>query len=152
VNAREQLLSAAPTRMLRVEPSSPVDRAPHAPSITVNPAGDADAPLADLDVAFAITHALDRCGLTSKEAAYAMEIDAAQWSRQLNSREGHVSLQRLRKMPRAFWIELVLILATPLGLSVAHQDMTHVALVKVMELAGEVARLASVQQTLRRSA
>jgi hypothetical protein len=149
---RELSLPATPTRMLRAEPSREVHVPPAAPSIAVNSIAGGDAPLADLDVAFAITHALDRCGLTSKDAAYAMELDAAQWSRQLNSREGHVSLQRLRKLPRAFWIELLLILAAPLELANAHQDMTHLALARVAELAGEVARLAAVQQTLRRSA
>jgi hypothetical protein len=117
------------------------------PSTSVNP----DAPLADLDVAFAISLACARCGLSHKEAAILMELDPAQWSRQLNSREAHVSLQRLRAMPRAFWIELLLIFAPPLDVVVAHPDIASSALAHIADLTHAVVRFVTQQQTLRRA-
>lgn len=132
--------------MLRAPSSTEVDRPEVAPSTTVNN----DAPLSDLDVAYAISLALARSGMSSKAAAVTMGLDAAQWSRQMNSQDAHVSLQRLRKLPAGFWVELLAILAAPLGLVVAHPMRSHLALARVLEMATEVARYAAQEQALRR--
>jgi hypothetical protein len=112
------------TRMARCEPSTPVDRAPEAPSTTVNDG----APLADLDVAAVLSLALARAGLSHKQAAITQGVDVAQWSRQVNGQDAHVSLQRLTKMPRTFWLEFLQQLAPHLDVVVAHPDLADRAL------------------------
>jgi hypothetical protein len=108
-----------PTRMLRVEPATTVDRAADAPSTTVN----SDAPLDGVNVASVISLALSRAGMSHKQAAVTQGVDVAQWSRQVNGQEAHVSFQRLTKLPRAFWLELLQQLADPLGIVIAHPDI-----------------------------
>lgn len=120
-------MSALPSmsvRMLRVEPSTPVDRTTEAPSTTVNDG----APLANLDVAAALSLALARSGMSHKQAAIAQGVDVAQWSRQVNGQDAHVSFQRLTKLPRAFWLELLQQLAPHLDIVVAHPDLADRAL------------------------
>lgn len=127
-------------------PSTTVDPRSFVPSTTVH----SDAPLSEIDVASIVTLALARSGMSNKAAAAAMKLDTAQWSRQLHGNDAHVSLQRLVKLPAAFWLELIPMLAAPLGFVVAHPDMAQVTLGRVMELAGEIARFVAQQQTLRR--
>ena len=89
-------MSALPNmsvRMARIAPSTPVERPVEAPSMTVND----DAPLAEVDLASALSLALARSGMSHKQAAITQGIDVAQWSRQVNGQEAHVSLQRLTK-------------------------------------------------------
>ena len=120
-------MSALPSmsvRMARIAPSTPVERPVEAPSMTVND----DAPLAEVDLASALSLALARSGMSHKQAAITQGIDVAQWSRQVNGQEAHVSLQRLTKMPRTFWLELLQQIADPLGVVIAHPDIADRAL------------------------
>jgi hypothetical protein len=114
-------LPATTDRMLRVASSTPVDRAENAGSITINSDDDA-APLGQLDLTSAITEALERAHISHKEAALMMGIDPAQWSRQLHG-DGHISLQRLQKLPRQFWLELLAIFSVPLDVVIGHPDL-----------------------------
>jgi hypothetical protein len=114
--------------MLRVEPSTPVQAAEIPPSIGTKTAAS-DAPLADVDLDWAITTALARCGLSSAEACERMTLDPSQWSKQLKNRDNaHVSAQRLLKLPRQFWIEFLSLLADRLGIVIAHPDLADRAL------------------------
>ena len=127
-------LPSMSVRMLRAEPSTPVDRVPDAPSMSVND----DAPLADVDLAAVLSLALARCGMSHKQAAITQGLDVAQWSRQVNGQDAHVSVQRLTKMPRAFWLEFLQQLAPALGVVVAHPDLADRAIHQLL-LATEAA-------------
>lgn len=119
-------LPSMSTRMARIDDATPANEAgfPHA---TVRNS-DA-APLHDLDLASVVSEALTRAGLSSKEAAATMGVDKAHWSRQLNGADGqHISLQRLTKLPRTFWLELLQQLAPALGIVIAHPDLADRAL------------------------
>lgn len=82
-----------------------------------------------VDLAAAIGQALSRAGLNNKQACAYMEIDPGMWSRQLQG-DGHISFQRLLKLPIKFWTEFVPLLAEPVGLSVAHEDIADRALMQ----------------------
>jgi hypothetical protein len=112
-------LPSMSSRMARCEPSTPVERPADPPSTTVID----DAPLDGLHVAGVISLALARAGMSHKQAAITQGVDVAQWSRQVNGQEAHVSFQRLTKMPRQFWLELLQQLADPLGIVIAHPDL-----------------------------
>jgi hypothetical protein len=118
-------LPATSSRMARIAPSTPVDRTLEAPSTTVN---HDEAPLADLDLAAVISLALARSGMSHKQAAITQGVDVAQWSRQVNGQEAHVSLQRLTKLPRVFWLEFLQQLAPALDVVIAHPDLADRAL------------------------
>jgi hypothetical protein len=97
------------------------------------------APLQDLDLATAVSQALTRAGLSHKEAAALMNLDRAHWSRQINGNDGqHISLQRLTKLPRQFWVEFLQQLAPALDLVVGQPDVSDRALHHLM-LATEAA-------------
>lgn len=49
------------------------------------------------------------------------------WSKALHG-DGHVSLQRLLKLPVAFWREFLPMLAEPAGMAVTHEDIAEIAL------------------------
>lgn len=117
-------LPSMSTRMARIEPSTPVERPADAPSMTVND----DAPLVDVNVAALISLSLARAGMSHKQAAITQGVDVAQWSRQVNGQEAHVSFQRLTKLPRTFWLELLQQLAPALGVVIAHPDLADRAL------------------------
>jgi hypothetical protein len=127
-------LPSMSTRMARFEPSTTVERPAETPSTTVN----CDAPLVDVDIAAALSIALARSGMSHKQAAITQGLDVAQWSRQVNGQEAHVSLQRLTKMPRAFWLELLQQLAPALGIVIAHPDLADRAIQQLV-LATEAA-------------
>ncbi len=134
--------------MLRVTPSTPIDRAADSTSIDVN----SHAPLLTLDVAAAITLALSRCGLSQKDAALTMGLDPAQWSRQLHG-EGHVSMQRLQRLPVEFWREFLPLLGGPIRLTLAHQDAVDLAMLRIVALVQEIGAFAlSIRALDRRSA
>jgi len=82
-----------------------------------------------IDLAEAIGQALSRVGLNNKQACAYMELDPGLWSRQLQG-DGHISFQRLLKLPITFWTEFVPLLAEPVGLSVAHEDIADRALMQ----------------------
>jgi hypothetical protein len=87
------------------------------------------APLMDLDIERAIVTALRASGLSESEACRLMKVDASQWSKQKkNVDNAHVSLQRLTKLPRQFWLELLQQIADPLGIVIAHPDIADRAL------------------------
>jgi hypothetical protein len=122
----------APTR-----PSMEVDPAETATSIAVN----------SIDLGAAISQALSRAGLNNKQACAWMEIDPGLWSRQLQG-DGHISFQRLLKLPIAFWTEFVPLLAEPIGLDVSHEDIADRAL---LQMATAVDALVRSAVQMRRS-
>lgn len=128
-------LPSTVTRMARCESSTPVDRSHEAPSTTVN---NDEAPLASIDLAAAISLSLARSGMSHKQAAITQGVDVAQWSRQVNGQEAHVSLQRLTKLPRQFWLELLQQLAPRLDVVIAHPDLADRAIHQLL-LATEAA-------------
>jgi hypothetical protein len=90
-----------------------------------------------LDLASAISIALDRAGISHKAAALTMGIDPAQWSRQLHG-DGHISFQRLQKLSAEFWREFLPLLASPLQLTMSHQDLADFAMLKIAALVQEI--------------
>jgi len=110
-------------RMMRVTPSTPVQNAEESLSIGTNSL-DSDAPLASIDLEWAVTVALARCGLSAKQACAYMDLDESQWSKQLRNRDNaQISLQRLTKLPRQFWLELLTIFSAPLDVVIGHPDI-----------------------------
>jgi hypothetical protein len=132
-------MGALPTMsrsMARVEHATPVNE-PGFPHATAR--NSSDVPLHDLDIVTAFGKAFAAAGLTHEEAADLMKIDKAHWSRQLNNRDNqHISFQRLTKMPRAFWLELLQQLAPALGIVIAHPDLADRAIQQLV-LATEAA-------------
>jgi hypothetical protein len=96
-----------------------------------------ESPLGQLDLASAISIALDRAGISHKAAALTMGIDPAQWSRQLHG-DGHISFQRLQKLSAEFWREFLPLLASPLQLTMSHQDFADFAMLKIAALVQEI--------------
>jgi len=131
-------MSALPTsaRMLRAEPSTRVDPVGNAGSMVFK-TDEPEAPLGQLDLASAISIALDRAGISHKAAALTMGIDPAQWSRQLHG-DGHISFQRLQKLSAEFWREFLPLLASPLQLTMSHQDFADFAMLKIAALVQEI--------------
>jgi hypothetical protein len=146
-------MSALPStanRMARVEPSTRVDRAENTGSTAINSNVD-EAPLGQLDLTSAITEALERARISHKEAALTMGIDPAQWSRQLHG-DGHISVQRLQKLPASFWREFLPLLASPLRLTMSHQDFADLAMLKIVSLVQEIGVYAIQVRAQRRIA
>lgn len=143
-------LPATTNRMARMEPSTPSNRSEIAPSIAVNPDA-ANAPLGQLDLTGAISEALERARISHKEAALTMGIDPAQWSRQLHG-DGHISFQRLQKLPASFWREFLPLLASPLQLTMSHQDFADLAMLKIVSLVQEIGVYAIQVRAQRRVA
>ena len=115
------VLPSVSNRMARIDDATPANEAGFAHTTRCN--SDA-APLQDLDLATAVSLALTRAGLSHKEAAAIMGVDRPQWSRQINGNDGqHMSFQRMTKLPRAFWLELLQQLAPALGIVIAHPDL-----------------------------
>lgn len=114
-------LPSMSSRMARIEPSRPVQDVENQLSTGTNLQ---DSPLATLDIERAIVTALRASGLSESEACQTMKLDASQWSKQKkNVDNAHVSFQRLTKLPRLFWLELLQQLADPLGVVIAHPDL-----------------------------
>jgi hypothetical protein len=110
------------SRMARIEPSRPVKSAEMSVSKGTNLQDTA--PLAELDLERALVTALRASGLSETEACRLMKVDASQWSKQKkNVDNAHISLQRLTKLPRLFWLELLQQIADPLGIVIAHPDL-----------------------------
>jgi hypothetical protein len=115
-------LPSMSSRMARFEESRPV-QSEHNPLSSGTNLQDS-APLAGLDIERAIVSALRASGLSESEACRVMKVDASQWSKQKkNVDNAHVSFQRLTKLPRLFWLELLQHLAEPLGIVIAHPDL-----------------------------
>jgi hypothetical protein len=122
--------------------STPVDSAENATSSDIN----------SLDLAGAIGQALSRAGLNNKQACAWMEMDPGMWSRQLQG-DGHISFQRLLKLPIQFWTEFIPLLAEPIGLSVAHEDIADRALMQTAFALEQLTRaVVQMRASARRSA
>lgn len=106
-----------------------------------------------VDLATAITSALDRCGISQKEAALTMGLTPGQWSKQLNGYEGHhVSLPRLLQLGPEFLREFLPFLNEPAGLASTRNDLADLTLLKVSALMQEVAQLVVALKAQRRVA
>lgn len=129
--------------MLGLTPrSTPVESAENATAIGVN----------SIDLAAAIGQALSRAGLNNKQACAWMDIDPGMWSRQLQG-DGHISFQRLLKLPIAFWTEFVPLLAEPIGLAVSNEDIADRALMQTAFALEQLTRaVVQMRQSARRSA
>jgi hypothetical protein len=127
--------------MLGLTPrSTPVESAENTTTSVVN----------SIDLAAAISQALSRAGLNNKQACAWMEIDPGLWSRQLQG-DGHISFQRLLKLPIKFWTEFVPLLAEPIGLAVTHEDVTDRALLQMAYAVDALVRSAvQMRQSQRR--
>ena len=62
------------------------------------------------EIAALVRAALDKAAIQQKDAAFTMGVDPSQFRRQLDGLEG-LPLQRLLKLPDAFWRELLVLLA-----------------------------------------
>jgi hypothetical protein len=80
-----------------------------------------------VDLEVAIPLAAARAGYTLGQLAAYMEMDASNLSKVLRG-NGHVSLQRLLKLPFPFWREFLPLLAEPVGMTVAHEEIAEIAL------------------------
>lgn len=104
-----------------------------------------------IELAAAINQALTRAGMNNKQAAAWMEIDPGQWSRQLQG-EGHISFQRLLKLPIKFWTEFVPLLAEPIGLNCSHEDIADRALLQAAATIEQLTRAVVQMRAERRIA
>lgn len=102
-----------------------------------------------IELAAVIGQALSRAGLNNKQAAAYMELDPGQWSRQLQG-EGHISFQRLLKLPIKFWTEFVPLLAEPIGLSCSHEDIADRALLQAAATIEQLTRAVVQMRAERR--
>jgi hypothetical protein len=123
------------------QPSTEVDSAENAASIAVN----------SIDLGVAISQALSRAGLNNKQACAWMEIDPGLWSRQLQG-DGHVSFQRLLKLPIIFWTEFIPLLGEPIGLSVSAEDPADRAMLQAAVAVEQLVRSAVAMRRSRRGA
>jgi hypothetical protein len=110
-----------------------------------------DAPLQALDVAAAIGLALSRCGMSNKEACAVMGVDQSLWTKQLHG-DGHVSLQRLMKLPAKFWNEFLPLLGDPLQICVSSADIADLTMLRIVALMEEIGSYTLRLRSLRRSA
>lgn len=93
-----------------------------------------------------VIRALDRCGISLKEAAITLGLDFSQFSKQLAGKE-HLSLQRLvNRMPVMFWAEFIPLLAQSKGLTL--QTVEH----KRIAIANLLSSIAVVVSALEREA
>jgi hypothetical protein len=148
-------MSALPSmtnRMARVEPSSEV-RSPENPlSIPVRTT-DSETPLAALDLNTAISLALSRTGISHKQACAYMDLDPSLWARQLQNKDNaHISLQRLSRLPAAFWVEFIAILSGPLQIVVSRADYVDLMMLRVVGLVQEISAVALQARAQRRIA
>lgn len=149
MSVRETVSPVLPmtARMARIADATPSNEAGFTHTTRCN--SDA-APLQDIDLATAVSLALTRAGLSHKEAAALMGVDRPQWSRQINGNDGqHISLQRLTKLPRQFWLELLQQLAPSLGIVVGHPDVSDRALHQLVLVTEAVCAYARQERALR---
>ena len=98
----------------------------------------------------AIPLALARAGMTQTEACAYMEIDQANWQKALNG-NGHVSFQRLLKLPLKFWHEFLPMLAEPAGLVLGHEDIADRALMQCAFALEQAVRATVAMRQVRRA-
>lgn len=104
-----------------------------------------------VDLSIAIPLALSRAGLSHKQACAFMDLDQSNWSKALQG-NGHVSLQRLLRLPVAFWCEFLPLLAEPAGLAVSHDDLADIALKQTAVAIDALVRTVTQLRAQRRSA
>ena len=147
-------MSALPSttqRMARVEPSSEV-RSPESPLSIAVPSTDGT-PLRTLNLHDAISQALSRANLSHADACAYMDLDPSLWARQLQNKDNaHISLQRLSRLPSAFWVEFIAILSGPLQIVVSRADYVDLMMLKVVGLVQEIGIVALQARAQRRSA
>lgn len=105
-----------------------------------------------VDAAVVINIALARAGLSLKEAAAHMDLDASLWSRQLQGKGANIDFRKLLLLPIPFWRELIALLAEPAQLAVTHEDMAEIALKQVGVAIESLTRGISTLMTARRIA
>lgn len=102
------------------------------------------------DLVAAVDLALARCDISDKDAAAAMGISGATWSRQKNGVDGnHIHLDKLALLPAEFHREFSRIYAERVGLHVAHESIADLLILRVGQLLLECHTLAA---QLRRTA
>jgi hypothetical protein len=147
-------MSALPSttqRMARVEPSSEV-RGQEKPLSIAVPSTDG-APLRTLNLHDAISQALSRANLSHADACAYMDLDPSLWARQLQNKDNaHISLQRLSRLPSAFWVEFIAILSGPLQIVVSRADYVDLMMLKVVGLVQEIGAVALQARAQRRIA
>jgi hypothetical protein len=101
-----------------------------------------EAPLSTLSLDAAICLALDRAGISHQEACLTMGVDQSLWTKQRGGTgkkgDDHVSFQRLQKLPAKFWREFLPLLASPLQLTMSHQDFADIAMLKIIALVEQI--------------
>jgi hypothetical protein len=135
-------------RMARFESSTPHQSAENRTSNDLQSLEAA--PLADADWPTLIGLALSRSGLTHKQACAFMGVDQSLWTKQLHG-DGHVSLQRLGRLPLKFWLELLSLLGAPLDIVVGHPQLQERVMANVFELMARLGQLAVQHDTMRRA-
>jgi len=101
-------------------------------------------PLTTPDLVASVSLALARIGMSDKEAAAAMEMNPAQWSRQKNGVDGHhIQLDRLALLPETFHKEFARIYAERVGFKVSHNTIAQLLVARVGQLLLECHALAA---------
>lgn len=135
-------LPSTTSRMARLAPSSEVREPGKSLSIAVE-STDRATPLGSLNLHDAISQALSRANLSHAEACVYMDLDPSLWARQLQNKDNaHISLQRLSRLPSAFWVEFIAILSGPLQIVVSRADYVDLMMLKVVGLVQEIGSMA----------
>lgn len=97
-----------------------------------------EAPAPDLQLGAAVKLAASRANLTLQQIAAHMDgLDAGTFSKQLDG-QGHLALNRLLKVPPAFWHEFLPLLAAHYGMSIAHSNGVARSLERFLIAAADV--------------
>jgi hypothetical protein len=144
-------LPVTSSRMLRVDLSREVRDPRESPSIAVHSSDGDETPLQSLDLNTAISLALSRAGLSHKQACAYMQLDPSLWARQLQGKDNaHVSMQRLKSLPRCFWHEFIPLLADPVQMTVSHQDLADLTMLRIVDLVESIGKAFVQSRGLRR--
>lgn len=135
------------TRMLRAESSTPHQAAEKTGSNALQSLEET--PLAGLDLDALICQALARCEMSHEQACLTMGVDQSLWTKQRKG-DGHVSLQRLMKLPARFWLEFLSLLGPPLHVSMDSADIAELSLVRLIAMMQEAGTFALRLRGLRR--
>jgi hypothetical protein len=139
--------------MLRMAASTEVRDQQNPLSSAVHSADNEETPLATLDLNTAISLALSRAGLSHKQACAYMDLDPSLWARQLQGKDNaHVSMQRLRLLPRCFWYEFIPLLADPVQMTVSHQDIADLTMLRIVDLVESIGKVFVHSRAMRRTA
>jgi hypothetical protein len=112
---------------------------------------DSDTPLQAINLEAAISLALSRAGLSHSQACGYMDLDPSLWARQLRGKDNaHVSFQRLLRLPRRFWHELLPLLADPLQITLTTQDLADLTILRIVDLVEHIGTFAVQMRALRR--